>query len=98
MGKNWTRKDVSIMIKEFVKATLSEDVGRGDLYALAEETVVDVKADIIAKCDGIVAGQTYIDALSELEGFELVWGKKDGESCIQADILAIIHGASHTAL
>lgn len=85
------------MIKEFVKATLAEDVGRGDLYALVEPSI-EVKADIIAKCDGVVAGQVYIDALGELEGFEVVWGKKDGESFKKDDIIAIVHGDSHTVL
>lgn len=85
------------MIKEFVKASLAEDVGRGDLYALVEPSV-EAKADIIAKCDGIIAGQIYIDALAELEGFEVVWGKHDGDSFKKGDILAIIHGDSHTVL
>lgn len=85
------------MIKEFVKATLAEDVGRGDLYALVEPSI-DAKADIIAKCDGIVAGQIYIDALAELEDFDVVWGKKDGDSFKKGDIIAIVHGDSHTVL
>ena len=71
MGKNCIRKNVSIMIEEFVKATLAEDVGRGDLYALVEPSI-DSKADIIAKCDGVVAGVKYIDVLAQLEGFEIV--------------------------
>ena len=44
------------MIEEFVKAALAEDVGRGDLYALVEPAI-DAKADIIAKSDGVVAGE-----------------------------------------
>ena len=97
MGKNRTREDVSIMIEEFVKAALAEDVGRGDLYALVEPSV-EVKADIIAKCDGVVAGTKYIDTLAELEGFEVVWGKHDSESFVKGDILAILKGDSHTVL
>ena len=62
------------------------------------EPSVEVKADVIAKCEGVVAGQVYIDALAGLEGFEVVWGKKDGESFIKDDIIAIIHGDSHTVL
>ncbi len=97
MGKNSIRENVGIMIEEFVKATLAEDVGRGDLYALVEPSV-DAKADIIAKCDGVVAGVKYIDVLAELEGFEVVWGKKDGENFEKNDILAIVKGDSHTLL
>lgn len=85
------------MIEDFVKATLAQDVGRGDLYALVEPSV-DVKADVIAKSDGIFAGQKYVDVLAQLEGFEIVWGKKDGERFKKHDILAIIRGNSHTVL
>ncbi len=97
MGKNSLRENAGIMIEEFVKATLAEDVGRGDLYALVEPSV-DAKADIIAKCDGVVAGVKYIDVLARLEGFEVVWGKKDGESFVKNDVLAILKGDSHTLL
>ena len=85
------------MIKEFVKSSLAEDVGRGDLYALVEPSV-DSKADIIAKCDGVVAGVKYIDELARLEGFEVVWGKRDSESFAKGDIIAIVKGDSHTLL
>jgi len=97
MGKNSLRKNVSVMIEEFVKSTLAEDVGRGDLYALVEVSV-ESKADIIAKCDGIVAGVKYINVLARLEGFEIVWGKKDSESFVKGDVIAIVKGDSHTIL
>ena len=86
------------MIEEFVKAALAEDVGRGDLYALVEPTVVGSKADIIAKSDGVIAGAKYIDVLARLEGLDIVWGKHDGESFVKGDVLAIIRGDSHTLL
>jgi len=82
---------------EFVKNALAEDVGRGDLYALVEDSV-DAKADVIAKCDGVVAGQKYVDVLAKVEGFEVVWGKKDGERFVVGDIIAIVKGDSHTLL
>jgi len=85
------------MIKNFVRETLAQDVGRGDLYALVEPSV-DTKADIIAKCDGVMAGRKYIEVLAELEGFDISWGKKDGESFVKNDILAIVRGDSHTIL
>ena len=97
MGKNSTRKNVGIMIKEFVKSALAEDIGRGDLYALVEPSI-DAKADVIAKCDGVIAGQKYVDVLCEMEGLEVVWGKHDGESFVKGDILSIIRGDSHTVL
>jgi len=97
MGKNCTRKNVSIMIEEFVKESLAQDVGRGDLYALVEEAV-DAKADIIAKSDGVFAGRKYIEVLASLEGLEINWALKDGESFKKHDILAIIRGNSHAVL
>lgn len=97
MGKSSTRENVGIMIEDFVKATLAEDVGRGDLYALIEDAI-DAKADIIAKSDGVVAGEKYIDVLAQLEGFEIIWGKHDGEEFTIGDIIAIVKADSHTLL
>ena len=97
MGKNRFRKNVSIMIESFVKAALAEDVGRGDLYAMVEPAI-DAKADIIAKSDGILAGEKYIDVLARIEGLDIVWGKHDGESFLKGDVLAIIRGDSHALL
>ena len=97
MGKYCSRENVGVMIEDFVKASLAQDVGRGDLYALVEPSV-DTKADIIAKSDGVLGGQKYVDVLADLEGFEVVWGKKDGDSFKKNDILAIVRGDSHTVL
>jgi nicotinate-nucleotide pyrophosphorylase (carboxylating) len=85
------------MIEDFVKQTLAQDVGRGDLYALVEQSI-DSSAKIIAKSDGVVAGVTYIDALASLESFKCVWNKKDGESFVSGDVLATLSGDSHTLL
>jgi len=85
------------MIEEFVKESLAQDVGRGDLYALVEDAV-DAKADIIAKSDGVFAGRKYVEVLATLEGLEIVWALKDGDSFKKYDILAIIRGNSHTVL
>ncbi|MBL0709141.1 MAG: carboxylating nicotinate-nucleotide diphosphorylase [Sulfurimonas sp.] len=85
------------MIEEFVKATLAEDVGRGDLYALVEPSV-DASASIIAKSSGVVAGQKYIDALAKLENFELFWNKTDSQTFKNGDIIASLKGDSHTIL
>lgn len=97
MGENRFREDVGTMIKDFVKESLAQDVGRGDLYALVEPSI-ESKADIISKSDGVLAGVTYVDALAELEGFEVVWGKQDSEEFKKGDVLAILKGDSHTLL
>ena len=85
------------MIEEFVKSSLSQDVGRGDLYALVEPSVA-ATAKILAKSSGILAGVEYIDVLAKLENFEIVWSKKDTQSFVNGDILATIKGDSHTLL
>ena len=97
MGKNCTRENVGIMITDFVKETLAQDVGRGDLYALVEPAV-DASAKIIAKSEGVMAGAKYIDVLAEMEGFDIVWGKHDSQSFVKGDVLAILRGDSHTLL
>ena len=97
MGKNSFRENVGTMIEEFVKEALAEDVGRGDLYALVEESI-DASAKMIAKSDGVVAGVVYIDVLARLEGFDIVWNKKDGESFAKGEIIATLRGSSHTLL
>jgi len=85
------------MMEVFIKATLAEDVGRGDLYALVEPSV-DASAKIIAKSKGVVAGRKYIDLLAKMENFEIVWGKHDGDTFGEGEILAIIRADSHTLL
>jgi nicotinate-nucleotide pyrophosphorylase (carboxylating) len=97
MGKNSFRTDVSIMIEEFVKASLDQDVGRGDLYALVEPSV-KASARIIAKSDGVAAGIVYLNVLAELENFEITWNVNDGESFLKGDVLANISGTSHVLL
>lgn len=97
MGKNRTRKNVGVMMEDFVKASLAQDVGRGDLYALVEPSV-DASAKIIAKSDGVVAGVEYINILARLENFEIKWNKNDGESFIKGDVLATLSGTSHVLL
>jgi len=97
MGKNSIRKNVGIMIEEFVKATLAEDVGRGDLYALVEPSI-NASAKIIAKSDGVVAGRKYIDVLSDLETFDIEWLVDDSQRFVKGDIIAKINGDSHTLL
>ena len=62
MGKSGFRENVGLMIEQFVKEALAEDVGRGDLYALVEPAVAS-SAKIIAKSQGVVAGQKYVNAL-----------------------------------
>lgn len=97
MGEDSFRENVGTVMEEFVKATLAQDVGRGDLYALVEPSV-SASATIIAKSDGVAAGIEYINILSKLEDFQISWNVGDGESFIKGDILASISGSSHVLL
>ncbi len=85
------------MIEAFVREVLVEDVGRGDLYARVSESV-DASALIIAKSDGVVAGQVYCDALSRIEPFYISWKLHDGELFKKGDVIAHLHADSHTLL
>ena len=97
MGETSARANDGLMIEQFVRETLAEDVGRGDLYALVSPAV-DASAKIIAKSDGVLAGQKYADVLASLEDFTIVWEKNDGEPFAKGDLLASIKGDSHTLL
>ncbi len=97
MGKNRTRADDGTMIEEFVKASLEQDVGRGDLYGLVEPSV-EASAKIIAKSDGVLAGVLYCDALAKLQDFEIVWNFCDAESFKKGDVIATLIGTSHVLL
>ncbi len=85
------------MIEQFVRDSLREDVGRGDLYALVSPAV-DASSKIIAKSDGVLAGQKYADVLASIEKFTIDWNKQDGETFVKGDVLARVKGDSHTLL
>jgi nicotinate-nucleotide pyrophosphorylase (carboxylating) len=85
------------MIYEFVKATLAEDVGRGDLYARVLKPSM-ASAKIVAKSDGVLAGELYCNALCELEGLHVTWHIKDSQSFKKGDVLAEIKADSHSLL
>ncbi|PHS56430.1 MAG: nicotinate-nucleotide diphosphorylase (carboxylating) [Sulfurimonas sp.] len=85
------------MIEDFVKESLAQDIGRGDLYALVEDSI-NSSAKIIAKSDGVVSGVKYINVLAKLENFDITWQKRDSDTFLSGDILAIISGDSHTLL
>lgn len=97
MGKSSPRENVGTMIERFVRDTLAEDVGRGDLYALVEPAVA-ASAKIIAKSSGVVAGVKYIDVLAKLEGFEISWSRVDGEEFVEGDTIATLRSNSHILL
>jgi nicotinate-nucleotide pyrophosphorylase (carboxylating) len=84
-------------IKEFVLNALDEDVGRGDLFALVAPKQ-EASAQVVAKSDGVLAGEKYVTVLATLEGFEVVWEKTDASYFSSGDVIATLHGDSHTLL
>lgn len=85
------------MIEQFIRDVLAEDVGRGDLYARVS-AAVDASAKIIAKSDGVLAGEEYLKVLSHIEGFVITWHTHDGERFAKGEVLMEIEGDSHTLL
>lgn len=85
------------MIEQFIRDVLAEDVGRGDLYARISDTV-SASAKIIAKSDGVLAGEVYLRVLAQMEQFSIVWNKHDGESFVKGEVLMELSGDSHTLL
>ena len=84
-------------MKNFVLEALAEDVGRGDLYALVFEAEA-ASANIIAKSDGVLAGEKYCDTLAVLEGLDITWHKHDSEHFTKGELLAVVESDSHTLL
>ncbi|WP_457595862.1 carboxylating nicotinate-nucleotide diphosphorylase [Hydrogenimonas sp.] len=80
-----------MIIQEFVKEVLLEDIGRGDLFGRVAPRR-EATAHIVAKSEGIVAGQPYLDALAKFCNLRLYWFKRDGESFVAGDALLKIEG------
>ena len=85
------------MIKAFVKEVLAEDVGRGDLFARVFDSVPS-SAKVVAKSSGVFCGALYLNALSELENFRIVYKCQDGEKFQKGEVLLELLGDSHTLL
>ncbi len=84
-------------MKKFVLESLAEDVGRGDLYALVFDAQ-PASANIIAKSDGVLAGEKYCDVLAQEEGLFITLNKHDGEHFVTGEVIAVVESDSHTLL
>ena len=86
------------MLKErFIEAMVEEDVGRGDLFARIAESK-PIRAYVVAKSDGVLAGQEYVDTLARMYGLELEWLLGDGERFRSGETLLRIVGDSRLLL
>jgi nicotinate-nucleotide pyrophosphorylase (carboxylating) len=94
------RKDPIAYVDSLIRTALEEDIGRGDLTSLACLEPNPLRANIVAKSDGILSG-----LLPALKAFDIVDSanrifprKKDGESFEAGDIILDIDGFNQTVL
>lgn len=66
-----------ILLDDFLKEVLKEDIGRGDLYMRLKNDV-NVESYIVAREDGILSGRLYVERLCELLGIESCFTFDDG--------------------
>lgn len=86
------------MLKEdFLKALVAEDVGRGDLFSRISEAK-EIRAYIIAKSDGVFAGEEYIKTFAKMYDLSLQMEVDDGENFKEGKKLLFISGNSKTIL
>jgi len=86
------------MLKEtFLKALIAEDVGRGDLFARIS-TSMPIRAYIIAKSDGVFAGQEYVSTLAKMYDLSVEWKVEDGEQFKKGEKLLYLSGDSKMIL
>jgi nicotinate-nucleotide pyrophosphorylase (carboxylating) len=86
------------MIKEtFLKALVAEDLGRGDLFARIS-TGKPIRAYIIAKSDGVFAGQEYVETFAKMYDLTLEWKVSDGKRFVKGEKLLFISGDSKIIL
>lgn len=78
-------------IKEFVQNALAEDVGRGDLFEATIEPS-SYAANVIAKEDGVFAGEIYARELLSLFELKYEFFAHDGEQIKKGDKIVYIEG------
>ena len=83
--------------EEFVKQALKEDIGRGDLFVRVTKAK-EVSGYILAKSDGIFAGQEYLLAMQNLFDVKFSFNVNDGESFKKGEKLVFLKGNSKSLL
>jgi len=82
--------------KQFLRALIAEDIGRGDLFSRISDSK-EIRAYIIAKSDGVFAGREY-EVLAKMYDLSLIWEMRDGESFSKGNKLLFISGDSKIIL
>ena len=87
------------IVEEKLKAVLAEDIGQGDVTAAAIiPSGLKVKAEVIAKEDGVVAGIEEATILAEYLGLKVEAKAADGEKIKSKQVLMHISGDAQTLL
>jgi nicotinate-nucleotide pyrophosphorylase (carboxylating) len=89
---------MSDLITRFVKRALSEDIGRGDLFALCSSKNKKREAFVISKQEGVFAGKLYAKALCRYQNIQCEFLKDDGDIINLGDEILRIVGAENTLL
>ncbi len=89
----------SRIVEEKLRALLADDVGEGDVTAAAViPTDLTVKAEVIAKENGIVAGIEEAVILAECLGLKATAKAADGDSVKNKQVLLELSGNAQTIL
>lgn len=83
--------------ESFIRATVAEDIGRGDLFSFFGKPK-NITAYILAKSDGVFAGKEYIDVFSELYPVTFEWLTSDSKEFKKGDKLLLVKGDNKTIL
>ena len=82
-----------LFIDKFIQYVLEEDLGRGDLFSKIV-TPTFARGFIIAKSDGIFAGEKYVQRIAELKNIEINFLIHDGETFKTNDKILTLNGSS----
>ena len=86
-----------VLKKRFIEAVISEDIGRGDLFSRVSQSK-RIRAYIIAKSNGVLAGVEYINSMADSYNIDLDWQFSDGDSFEIGEKIVYISGDSKTIL
>ncbi len=83
--------------EEFIKAVVKEDIGRGDLFARIAKAK-EISGYVLAKSDGVFAGEEYLEAIENLFKIEFNLNVKDGDSFKKGQKIVTFKGDSKDIL
>ena len=86
------------IVEEKLKQLLAEDIGQGDITAALVPKNLTVKADVIAKEEGIVAGIEEATILAECLGLKVKAKVADGDKIKNKQVLIELSGDAQTIL